>query len=246
MQSTDAPWCCSIQFPFKATNFCQLRRKPTKTGGKASVHSVSASLIPMVREKQMSQVSAVYPIVGKIYLHESCDATLLSAGKQRWVGNGELRHGCLLVRPDCRSGQIKNLDIAVSRDRNTISLLSHSLNLDCFLPCKGLSPCLRMYPLYAYSSHSSEDCISDYITTLIKSSNGYSTTTLAQLPKLSINCLFHIPVAPSLPFSILHVKLYFLSKSTCLQIPQLVSSTIGRSKYFICPFFLPTSIISGI
>lgn len=87
--------------PSKATNFCQLRMKPTKTGGKARVHPVSTSLVPMVQEKQMTWVSAVYQTVGKIYLDESRDATLLSTGKQRWVGSGELKHGCLLVRTEC-------------------------------------------------------------------------------------------------------------------------------------------------
>lgn len=89
--------------PSKATNFCQLRRKPTKTGGKACVQPVSASLILVVQENQMTWVSAVYQTVGKIYLHESRDETLLSTGKQRWIGNGELKHRCLLVRIGCRS-----------------------------------------------------------------------------------------------------------------------------------------------
>lgn len=76
--------------PSKASNFCQLRRKPTKTGSKACVQpvSVSASLIPVVQEKQMTWVCAVYQTVGKIYLHESRDVTIYQQVNKGGLGMG--------------------------------------------------------------------------------------------------------------------------------------------------------------
>lgn len=81
--------------PFKATNLCQFRRKPTKTGGKACVHSVSASLVHVVQGKTN--------VLGICCLSDSgqkstCMSHVMgpSTGNQRRDGNGELRQGAFM------------------------------------------------------------------------------------------------------------------------------------------------------
>lgn len=66
-QSTDAPQCFLAQVPsFQGHGLLPSKEEANKTGGKACVHSVAASLIHVVKQKQMSWVSTVYQALGKM------------------------------------------------------------------------------------------------------------------------------------------------------------------------------------
>lgn len=66
-QSTDAAQCFLAQVPsFQGHGLLPSYEEANKTGGKACVHSVAASLIHVVKKKQMSWVSTVYQALGKM------------------------------------------------------------------------------------------------------------------------------------------------------------------------------------